>query len=149
MNIFDYIIVFCIILFVVLLFIMIFIYKLRAKYRRERFLFVSWGAIFNLCIIYLNLLFKSSYPWEVFLKINSDLAEASFATNKASFSDKTLGFLLIIACMWFVNKAYAAWDSTKSEYQKEKEDFGRPSNILIDFIELLNLGRQHKLTHFC
>ena len=109
------------------------IYKYKKKYTRERFLTTAWLGIITMSFTYLNMLMTSQYPWDIFLKFKG----IEVITNKPDFSDKVLGFLVIVSCIWLLQKIYSGWNINKSEYQKEKESFGRESNILFDMLEIL------------
>lgn len=82
------------------------------------------------------MLVTGSFPWKVFVKFYAKYGEITLTTSDAGISDKILGFFVLVLCVWFLNKIYITWGDVKSEYQKEKEEFGQLSNILVDFLEI-------------
>lgn len=125
------------ILLVLLIVAAIIYYKITKKYSKARFLFTAWAGLLSISVMYLNMLLGDTFPWHIFAEYQGDIGQLSVANTKPGLSDKILGFLVLFLAFFFVNSIYKNWSGDKTEYDKEKSDYGKISNIFVDAMELI------------
>ncbi|MGE8428003.1 MAG: NACHT domain-containing protein [Sphingobacterium sp.] len=123
--------------------------KFFKKYTRERFAFVSVGAISVFITTVLLQIYSSEGYVSAFVNFSNAAFDTKFETYKTDFRDHLLTIILLIVFIYFVLHVFKNWNGPISHKTFEKNKYSVPSNILDEAaFQLISLLKNDRVTPY-